>query len=323
LETANVDTKAANYTIRWMGEADIHAVAQFVKECVELEPDVVDGATETEIRDWFHNPINYGRNLLAFARTESGGEGPVIGNVEYTHSPGIEHAWAWMHVHPAYRLQGIGTALFDAVEKYRLENNKPSPTYTPNSRATLLTEFLERRGFKHERWFWELQLPADTEVKSEPQLPPNITVRTFVRDQDEEVFMVARNVSFKEHYGSVQRTLEEIKAITNLPHFRPEGLFFAFDGDKVAGFCLTSIHPEECERRGIGVGHIDLVGTMPEYRGKGIGRALLLTGIEYLRREVPVVELSVEGKNSNALALYSSVGFKEYKAFANMTRERI
>ena len=146
LETANVETKAANYTIRWMDEADIPAVARFVNECVELEPDVVDGATETEIREWFHNPINYGRNLLAFARTESGDEGPVIGNVEYNHSPGIDHAWAWMHVNPTYRLQGIGTALFDAVEKYRLENSKPSPTYTPNSHATLLTEFLERRG---------------------------------------------------------------------------------------------------------------------------------------------------------------------------------
>lgn len=95
----------------------------------------------------------------------------------------------------------------------------------------------------------------------------------------------------------------------------------AFDGDKVAGFCLTSIHKEEGERRGIGIGHIDLLGTMPDYRGIGLGRALLLTGIHYLRKEVPVVELSVEGKNSNALSLYFSVGFKEYKAFSNMKKK--
>jgi mycothiol synthase len=293
-------------------------VAQFVSECRELEKDIVDGATEAEIRRWFHNPINYGRNLLAFALNEDGSEGWVIGDAEYSHSPGIDHAWAYMHVHPGYRLQGVGTALYDTIDRHRLENNLPSPTYTPSSKAVLLTEFLERRGFYRERWYWELQLPADTEVKSEPQVPPGITVRTFVRDQDEEAFMQARNVSFKEHYGSVQRTLEEIKAITNLPDFRPEGLFLAFDGDNVAGFCLTSIHPDECERRGIGVGHIDLLGTMPDYRGIGLGRALLLIGIEYLRREVPVVELSVEGKNDNALALYFSVGFKEHKAFSNM-----
>jgi hypothetical protein len=46
-----------------------------------------------------------------------------------------------------------------------------------------------------------------------------------------------------------------------------------------------------------------------------------MAGVEYLRREVPVVELSVEGKNSNALELYRSVGFHEHKAWANMVRE--
>jgi ribosomal protein S18 acetylase RimI-like enzyme len=97
-------------------------------------------------------------------------------------------------------------------------------------------------------------------------------------------------------------------------------VFFAFEGEEAAGFCYTGIYPDECERRGVGVGHINLLGTVPEYRGRGVGRALLLIGIEYLRREVPIIELHVEGKNSNALALYKSAGFIEHRAWANLSR---
>ena len=60
---------------------------------------------------------------------------------------------------------------------------------------------------------------------------------------------------------------------------------------------------------------------MPEYRGRGLGRALLLVGVNYLRQYVSLVELGVEGKNDTALALYESVGFKVYKGWANMTLE--
>lgn len=301
-----------------MGADDIPAAAAFIAESAEIEKDCVEATSAAEMLAWFNNPINHGRVLLAVAKTEQGTEGPIIGEVDYNHSPGIDHAWAYLYVHPNHRLQGVGTALYNFIDNYYRENDLPAPTYTPDGEATLLIDYLKRRGFEFDRYFWELELPAETEVSDQPELPEGITIRTFVPNQDEETLLEVRNVTFREHYGSVQRTLDEIKAITKFPHFRNEGLFFAFDGDKIAGFCLTAIHPDEIERRGYGIGHIDLLGTMPDYRGKGLGRALLLTGIHYLRGIVPVVELSVEGKNSNALALYYNVGFKQRKAYANM-----
>lgn len=320
MSIADTEAGTSNFILREMKESDIDKVADFINECARLEAEVVEETSPEEMRTWMRNPINHGRYFIALGMNEDGSEGQVIGEGEYNHAPGIEHAWGWMHVHPDHRLKGVGTAIYDAIEQHARSNNEPTATYTPSKHADLLIAFLERRGYEHERWYWELQLPADTPVNDDPQFPEGITVRTFARHEDELVFLQVRNVSFAEHYGSVQRTLEEIIAITDQPDFRPEGLFFAFDGDKVAGFCLTDIHPDEIKRRGIGVGHINLLGTMPEYRGKGIGRALLLTGIQYLRLEVPIVELSVEGKNSNALALYYNVGFKEHKVYANMVK---
>ena len=44
--------------------------------------------------------------------------------------------------------------------------------------------------------------------------------------------------------------------------------------------------------------------------------------MRYLREFVPTVELGVEGKNDSALALYRSVGFHEYKGWANIVKSK-
>jgi mycothiol synthase len=165
-----------------------------------------------------------------------------------------------------------------------------------------------------------MQLPAQQEVEPASMSEGFIT-HTFVRDQDEELLTHVRNVTFAEHYGSVERTVEEMTYRTKQPDFHASGLFFAFDGDREAGFCYTSRDPREWERRGETVGHIQLLGVMPEYRGRGLGRALLLEGVNYLRQYVSLVELGVEGKNDTALALYESVGFKLHKAWGNMVKK--
>ncbi|HYO49549.1 MAG TPA: N-acetyltransferase, partial [Chloroflexia bacterium] len=68
------------------------------------------------------------------------------------------------------------------------------------------------------------------------------------------------------------------------------------------------------------VGHVLTLGVMPTYRNRGIGRALLLLSIEYLRQYAEVVELDVEGKNEDALHLYTSVGFQKHNGWVHMRK---
>lgn len=91
------------------------------------------------------------------------------------------------------------------------------------------------------------------------------------------------------------------------------------------------VMPEEEERRGMtvylamlehqvigkthlqcidGVGGIYGLGIMPDYRGKGYGRALLNASVEKLKSLAPHrIMLQVEVKNEKALQLYQSCGF--------------
>lgn len=318
---ATIEKKGTfEYTLRPMTEGDLPALVDYLNECASLE-NSVDSVSLEEHLDWYHSPSNHDRETLALLANEDGSEGRIIGELSIGIKPPDTRAWGWMHVHPNYRNNGVGSALYDSCIRQAEEANASEIHMTPNRDATLLIDFLTRRGYHLERWFWDMQLPAEQEV-APAVMPEGFTVRTFVPDQDEELLTHVRNVTFAEHYGSVPRTLEEMTYRTKQPDFFPDGLFFAFDGDNVAGFCYTGRDEREWKRRGEKIGHINQLGVAPEYRGRGLGRALLLQGVNYLRQYVSLVELGVEGKNDNALALYKSVGFTLYKGWANMLRER-
>jgi len=53
-----------------------------------------------------------------------------------------------------------------------------------------------------------------------------------------------------------------------------------------------------------------VVGVHPTEQGTGLGKALTLAGLHYLRgREIPSVMLYVDGENTAAIRLYKSLGF--------------
>ena len=315
---STVESKPAlAYTIRPMREEEIPDLVAHFNELVEREP-IEDGTTVEEFTDWYHNPMNRDLYYIARLQGESGSEGRVIGNMSFAHHEDGK-AWGWFYVHPDYRLNGVGTDLYYRFVELAREAGAATMHITPNSQATLLLEFLEKRGFSLDRYFWEMRLPADQAVEA-PAMPEGFTVRTFVPGQDEPLWLEARNVTFADHYGSVSRTIEEITHLSREEHFRPEGLFFAFDGDKLSSFCFTGIDSREAERLGYTIGHVHSLGTMPDYRRRGVGRGLLLYAIEYLRKHVETISLGVEGKNELALPLYEGVGFRQHKAWANMEK---
>jgi ribosomal protein S18 acetylase RimI-like enzyme len=57
-----------------------------------------------------------------------------------------------------------------------------------------------------------------------------------------------------------------------------------------------------------------MLGVDPDYRGRSLGRQLLLTGLSYLRnKSLQVAVLTVDSENKAARSLYRSVGFELWK----------
>jgi mycothiol synthase len=58
-----------------------------------------------------------------------------------------------------------------------------------------------------------------------------------------------------------------------------------------------------------------MLGVDPDYRGRGLGRQLLLVGLSYLKsKSLRVAVLTVDSENKAARVLYKSVGFELWKS---------
>jgi ribosomal protein S18 acetylase RimI-like enzyme len=78
-------------------------------------------------------------------------------------------------------------------------------------------------------------------------------------------------------------------------------------------YCWTRIFTGARGVSGPEKGEIHMLGVDPDYRNQSIGRNVLLAGLLDLKQSgIREVELTADGQEPAALALYASVGFKKY-----------
>ena len=206
-------------------------------------------------------------------------------------------------VHPAHRGRGAGGRLLQiAIDHSRRLGAKV--VQIPIAQGTQTGEhFVGKRGFRVVRRQWQMSL---TEYGGGVlQIPHGFELGHFVPG-DEQSLCALQNLAFAGSWGFRPNTVEDIRYLVNTSCCHPEGILFITKGQRKIGYCWTMDHPTQKEK-----GYIRMMGVDPEYRGRGLGRAITVAGIEYLRQQgMKEMELSVDSRNSGAKRLYQSVGFK-------------
>lgn len=217
---------------------------------------------------------------------------------------------------PDYRRRGIGTALLRRAYQRAGELRCDHPAHFDiHARQGMagINELCQSFGMQVVRYFFWMVHPDPSSVE-EPTLPPGFRLvdGTIFRD------LVARTEAFNEafarHWGFTPIRVEDTEYMARQPTYQPANNLTILDqAGQVAGFCTADTTPDMVQSLGGDTGRVSILGVRPAYRGRGLGRALLLSALHRIRAAgLSRAALGVDGDNvTGAKGLYERVGFRE------------
>jgi mycothiol synthase len=243
--------------------------------------------------DGDHEPRPAGLDLLA----TTGGVITGYAHLEWE-EPGV--ASAELAVGPDHRCHGTGRALLDALTRaagsgaLRVWAHGDLPAAAVLARAA---------GLSRVRALFQLSRPLRDPLP-EPLLPDGVTLRAFVPGRDEDSWLRLNALAFAHHPEQGAWTRIDLDLREQEEWFDPAGFFLAERDGRLAGFHWTKVHDAE-------TGEVYVVGVDPAEQGTGLGRALTLAGLRYLRddRGLAEVMLYVDETNRAAVRMYTALGF--------------
>lgn len=235
--------------------------------------------------------------------------GKVIGYIDVTPELNIGRVVLDGLVHPDHRRKGLATGLSRYAMRRATELGAPAAHVNILQDNLAAKGLLSKLGFRLVRRFLDLRLEL---LKAQlPDVKHIAILCRHLQHGEEDKLTQIQNCSFAGTWGYNVNTTEEIIYRLNLSNCSPNDVILASEEDKPIGYCWTTINLEEAPAAGTGKGRIYMLGVDPEYRGKELGKLLLLAGMSYLKgRGIEVVELTVDSQNRAACILYESIGFK-------------
>ncbi|MGB9779024.1 MAG: GNAT family N-acetyltransferase [Candidatus Bathyarchaeia archaeon] len=152
------------------------------------------------------------------------------------------------------------------------------------------------------------RIPSDIKVNKRCNIRP---FREHVEEDIEELNAL-RNECGQGRFNFQPSTTEEIRHfLKNNPYSCFKG-FFAMLDRKCVGFIIVAIDEKYNSERKVKTGAILGLGVRRDYRRTGIGTALVLHGLRFLRtQQMTKAMLDVDDLNeTEAIRLYEKIGFK-------------
>lgn len=277
-----------------MGRGDIDAVSELLEVAEKA-----DGHPPLGEHQWL-DLVHGGREGFAGLVAWEPGHGHPVGYAQVTRGAS---SWALEYVvDPHHRADGcpIGRDLVRAaVDVVREEGgghvhlwvSKPSDDDDDIAAAAGL-----RRG----RDLLQMRRPLPAGE------PWDLKTRAFVVGEDEEAWLAVNNRAFAWHPEQGEWDLDTLLARQREPWFDPEGFLLHEVDGQLAGFCWTKVHAAHQPP----LGEIYVIATDPDFQGTGLGRQLVLAGLDHLARQgLAVGMLYVDASNTRAVALYEHLGF--------------
>lgn len=283
---------------------DVTAVLRLVR--LSTEEDGVGPLSEHVMLHLRYGGDRRARNILLLR------DGEVVGYAHLDPTDPVEGPSGELVVHPEHRRRHLGLALLGALvaeagsSQLRLWAHGDLPAASGLAAAA---------GFERVRALWQMRRSLQARL-GRPPLADGITMRTFHVGQDEDAWTTLNARSFASHPEQGAWTRADLDLREQEPWFDPDGFFLAERAGKLVGFHWTKVHgqdEQDSDHAHEAIGEVYVVGVDPAERGTGLGRALTLVGLRYLRSlGLFQVMLYVDENNTAAIGLYGSLGFTHW-----------
>ncbi len=228
---------------------------------------------------------------------------------------GFLHADAHLLVvQTVHRRHGVGRALVEFAERAFLQATGERLLLWLPDRNPVAAALYQALGLRHVGSLWQLNLAPEIDVPT-PIFPSGIELLS-IGDVDLDVYVSLFNAAFSEHPTPLRITREIVDWAQSRPGYDPSMTLVLAERSSGAliGMCRCAhdYGPGEA-------GEVKFIGLLPEWRGKGLGKALLAWGVHRVAAAgASGVQLNVEGENDGALAMYERMGFvrsREWRRF--------
>ncbi len=279
---------------RQMGQGDIDAVRELLEVATEA-----DGHPPLGEHQWL-DLVEGGRaGFAGLVAWEPGHDHPV-GYAQVTRG---DTSWALEFVvDPHHRDTGCAIdrdlvrAALDVVRDEgggRITLWVPKPTEDRDKVAT-------DAGLRRVRDLCQMRRPLPA------SRPFELATRPFEPGHDETAWLEVNNRAFAAHPEQGGWDLETLKRREAEPWFDPAGFLLHERDGLLAGFCWTKVHDHDSPA----LGEIYVVAVHPDFQGEGLGRRLVLAGLDSLARQgLTTGMLYVDSSNGGAVHLYEDLGF--------------
>lgn len=283
-----------------MRAGDIAAVS----ELLDLAA-AADGHRPLDEHKWIDLVHGGRRGFAGLIAWEEGHDHPV-GFAQLTRGDGN---WAVEYVVDPHHREGegpeIATDLLSwAIDMVRSEGGGhlhlwvPKPTEVHDRVAAAV-------GLSRGRNLLQMRRPLPLSEAEAGGRPP-LAVRPFAVGRDEEAWLEVNNRAFSRHPeqgGWDVATLKERQAES---WFDPAGFLLHERHGRLAGFCWTKVHDDHQPP----LGEIYVIAVDPDFAGQGLGRALVVAGLDHLAAlGLATAMLYVDSGNEPALRLYRRLAF--------------
>lgn len=270
---------------------DVEAVQTLADECrqaeavalkLELEYKLGRATTQTLARSTALNEFFYfaDARLVGYAGICRFGHGPLEVN-------GM--------VHPAYRRQGVFSQLWRLV---RSEGERSGSLLLLSDRSSQAgAAFCQAVGAQYAHSEYEMVWQPAAGWMSAPAA---VTLRPALNADAAEI--ARQNALF---FGEEHSDSAGAETVTVWPEEEAQRGMYIYLAEH-NGHIVGKVNVQKVD----GVGGIYGLGVLPEWRGQGLGRAILQQAIGQLRTgEIKEIMLQVAVDNARALSLYTSCGF--------------